>query len=81
MVNKTPKLAQRQTNARGYEISVGLTGDVGYISIDDRNLYPDDDSRSDRRNAGFNTMMIPLMTREDLKDLHTAISEVLKNSR
>ncbi len=81
MANKTPKLAQRQTNARGYEISVGLTGDIGYISIEDRNLYPDGDSRSDRRDAGFNTMMIPLMTRENLKDLHTAISEVLKNSR
>ena len=81
MGNKLQKLAQRQTNTKGYEISVGLTGDVGYISIDDRNLYPDDDSRTDRRHAGFNRIMIPLMTREDLKDLHTAIGEVLKNSK
>jgi hypothetical protein len=81
MRNKLQKLAQRQTNANGHEISVGLTGDVGYISIEDRNLYPDDDSRSDRLLRGFNRIMIPLMTREDLKDLHTAIGEVLKNSK
>jgi hypothetical protein len=81
MGNKLQKLAQRQTCPNGYTVAIGLTGNVGYISIEDRNLYPDDDSRSDRRNAGFNTMMIPLMTREDLKDLHTAIGEVLKNSK
>lgn len=81
MGQKQHKLAQRQINAKGYEICVGLTGDLGYITIEDRNLYPDGDSRADRRDAGFNTMMVPLMSREDLKDLHTAIGEVLKNSR
>ena len=30
---------------------------------------------------GYNTMMIPLMTREDLNDLRTAIDEVLKHSK
>lgn len=75
------KLAQRQVNSKGYEISIGLTGDIGYISVEDRNLYPDGDSRAERRNLNFNTMMIPLMSREDLKDLHVAIGEVLKNSR
>ena len=78
---KTHKLAQRQTYANGHNIFVGLTGDVGYISIEDRNFYPDEHSGSERRNLGFNTMMIPLMTREQLKDLHTAIGEVLKNSK
>ena len=81
MGKKQPKLAQRQTYAKGFEIYVSLVGDVGCLSIDDRNLYPDGDSRADRRKAGFNTMMIPCMTRENLKDLHTAIGEVLKNSR
>ena len=75
------KLAQRQVISNGHTISIGLIGDVGYVSIEDRNLYPDDDSRSERRDRGFERMMIPLMTREDLKDLHTAIGEVLKNSK
>ena len=65
----------------GHTVSVGLTGNVGYVSIEDNNLYPDGDSRSDRRNAGFNTLMIPVLTREQLKDLKIAIDEVLKNSR
>lgn len=78
---KVPKLAQRQTNANGYDISVGLTGDVGYVSITDNNLYPDSDSRADRRNMNFHTLMVPLMTRQQLKDLHIAIGEVLKHSK
>ena len=68
-------------NSNGYVISVGLTGDIGYISIEDCNLYPDDDSRTKRRDLNFNRMMIPLMTRDDLKRLRTAIDEVLKNSK
>jgi len=78
---KQQKLAQRQVYANGHNVYIGLTGDIGYISIEDNNLYPDHDSRSERRNLNYNTMMIPLMTREQLKDLHTAIGEVLKNSR
>ena len=78
---KQTKFAQRQTNPKGHTFSVCLTGNIGYISITDSNLYPDKDSRSDRMNMGFNTIMIPLMTREDLKDLHAAIGEVLKNSK
>lgn len=78
---KNPKLAIRNTIANGHDISVGLTGDIGYISITDNNLYPDNDSRQTRRNHGFNSMMIPLMTREDLKNLKTTIKEVLKNSK
>ncbi len=75
------KLAQRQTHCNGHIISVGLAGNTGYISIEDNNLYPDSDSRANRRNLLFNRIMIPLMTREDLKDLHTALGEVLKNSK
>jgi hypothetical protein len=75
------KLAQRQIVSNHHNISVGLTGNVGYISITDNGLYPDDDSRSHRRDLNFHTMMVPLMTREELKNLHTAIGEVLKNSR
>lgn len=78
---KLPKLAQRETVSNGHTIYVGLTGNIGYISIEDRNLYPDDDSRTERRNLGHNNMMVPCMTREDLKDLRTAIDEVLKNSK
>ena len=78
---KLQKLSQRQTNPNGYTIYVGLTGNIGYISIEDRNFYPDGDSRTERRNLGYNNMMVPCMTREDLKDLRTAIDEVLKNSK
>ena len=75
------KLAQRLLNINGHDVSVGLTGDIGYISITDRNLYPDNDSRSVRRDMGFESQMIPCMTREDLKNLKIAIDEVLKNSK
>lgn len=78
---KKQKLAQRESYPKGHIISIGLTGDVGYVSIEDNNLYPDSDSRAERRNLNFNKIMIPCMTREDLKDLHTAIEEVLKNSK
>jgi len=78
---KQQKLAQRITYANGHKIYVGLTGNVGYISIEDNNLYPDHDNRSERRNLNYHTMMIPCMTREQLKDLHIAIGEVLKNSK
>jgi hypothetical protein len=78
---KTSKLAQREAYANGHNISIGLVGDVGYVSIEDNNLYPDGDSRADRRDMNFNRMMVPCMTREQLKDLHTAIGEVLKNSK
>jgi hypothetical protein len=75
------KLAQRQTHIKGYDISVALTGDIGYLMIADQNLYPDHDSRSERRDKGYSTFMVPLMTREALEDLHTAIGEVLKYSK
>ena len=78
---KVQKLAQRQINANGYDISIGLTGNVGYVSITDNNLYPDSDSGADRRNMNFHTLMVPLMTRQQLKDLHIAIGEVLKHSK
>lgn len=75
------KLAQRQVVSNHHVIDVSLIGDVGMISITDNGLYPDDDSRTHRRDMGYNTMMIPTMSREALKDLRTAIDEVLKNSK
>jgi len=75
------KMAQRQTYSNGHIVSVGLVGDVGYISIEDNNIYPDEDSRAERRDKMFNRIMIPLMTREQLKDLRIMIDEVLKNSK
>jgi hypothetical protein len=75
------KLAQRRTYSNWYIISIGLTGDIGYISIEDNNLYPEKDSRSKRRDLQFNRIMVPIMTRQDLKNLHIAIGEVLKNSK
>jgi hypothetical protein len=75
------KLAQRQTYSNGHIVSVGLTGNIGYISIEDNNLYPDEDSRAERRDLGYNRIMIPLMTRADLNDIRIAIDEVLKNSK
>jgi len=81
MSNST-KLAQRSLQFKQHRVDIGLNGDYpGYISIEDTGLYPDDDSRTHRREQGFNTIMIPLMTRQDLKDLKTAIKEVLKNTK
>jgi hypothetical protein len=80
MVKET-KLAQRNISVRGHYIGVGLVGNIGYIEITDNNIYPDNDSRAERLEQNFNTMMIPLMTREQLKELKVAIKEVLKNSK
>ena len=80
MVKKL-KLAQRNISVKVYYIGVGLVGDVGYIEITDNNIYPDNDSRAERQDKHFNTMMIPLMTRTQLKELNVAIKEVLKNSK
>jgi hypothetical protein len=75
------KLAQRQAYSNGHIVSVGLSGNLGYISIEDNNLYADNDSRCKRRDLQFNSIMIPLMTREQLNDVRIAIDEVLKNSK
>ena len=75
------RFIHREVISNHHNIVIGLTGDIGYISIADNGLYPDDDSRTHRRNLNYNTMMVPLMTRKQLKDLHTAIGEVLKNSK
>jgi hypothetical protein len=80
-IKKQPKLVQRQLSVNGHNVYVSLIGDCGCISIEDNNLYPDNDSRMNRRNLNFHSMMIPLMTREQLKDLHIAIGEVLKHSK
>ncbi len=78
-MKKIPKLTQRQLASNHHDIYIGLVGNVGYISIIDNGLYPDDDERTYRRDMGHNTMTIPLMTREELTNLHTAIGEVLNN--
>lgn len=75
------KLAQRQVFSNHHNISIGLTGNLGYIEISDNGLYPDNDSRTHRRDLGFNTMLVPLMTRQDLEDLKIAVEEVLNNSK
>jgi hypothetical protein len=75
------KLAQRQVMSNHHVIDVSLVGDVGMLSITDNGLYPDDDDRTHRRDMGYNSIMIPIMSRETLKDLRTAIDEVLKNSK
>jgi hypothetical protein len=75
------KLIQKQQCVNGHIIYVSLIGDVGYISIEDNNLYYDNDSRSERRDLMFNKIMIPCMTRKNLKELKTIIEEVLKNSK
>jgi hypothetical protein len=81
MKKNNNKLAQRDVYVNGYHVTVGLVNNIGYISLRDGNLYSEGDSRDDRHNLGFDTMMIPLMTREDLKSLRIAIDEVLKNSK
>jgi hypothetical protein len=71
------KLAQRQVVSNHHDIHISLIGNTGCISITDNGLYPDDDSRTHKRDMGHNTMIIPRMTREELTELHNAIGEVL----
>lgn len=80
-MEKQQKSTQRVTYANGYNIYVGLNDDLGYISIVDNNLYFDSDGQVDRSNLIFNTMTIPRMTMEQLKNLHTNIDEILKMSK
>lgn len=75
------KLAQRNMFSGNYRIDISLIGNIGSISITDNGLYPDEDSRGIRRDMNFNIMTVPLMTRQDLKDLKIAIEEVLKHSK
>ena len=80
-MSKTHKLAQRDVSLKGHYVSVGLFGDIGHIEITDNNIYQEGDSRFDRQEENFNTMMITQITREQLKELKLAIKEVLKNSK
>ena len=65
-MTKQSKLVIRQNSFNGHTVSVGLTGDVGYIKITNNNLYPNSHSGSKRKDMNFNTMMIPPMTREQV---------------
>ena len=78
---KQPKLAIRQVYASGHEIHVTALGNFSSLTITDRRLFPDSDSRAERKNLGYDTMTIPEMTRADLKRLKTAIKEALKESK
>ena len=75
------KFEHRDIYVSGHRVDIGLTGNVGYIDITDNQLYPENDERAKRLELGYNRMMIPLMTRKDLKRLKVAIKEVLKNSK
>lgn len=69
-----PKLVQRSLKSNHHTIEIGFAGNIGYISIEDSRIYPDEEPYS-------RVMMIPLLTKEDLIDLQIAISEVLKYSK
>ena len=69
-------LEQRMVYLNGRMVTVGLTGDLGYIAINDTNIYPDGDSREQHKET-----MIPLINKADLKALKVAIDEVLTNSK
>jgi len=75
------KLSQKTLSINGHDVTVGLVGDVGYICINDRNLYPDEHSGSVRHDMGFDSMMISCMTRNQLIDLKKTIDNVLKQSK
>ena len=70
------KLAQRTVYLNGRMVTVGLTGDVGYIAINDTNIYPEGHSNEDHKET-----IIPLINIAELKALKVAIDEVLKNSK
>lgn len=75
------KLIHRQVYANQHIIDVSFVNEIGWISITDNGLYPDNDSRTERRNLRYNTMMVPLLSREDLKNLKRAINDCLKLSK
>lgn len=62
-------------------IDVSLVNDCGHLSITDTGLYPDGDSRSDRMNLGFNTIVCGNMSRKDLKELKNILKKVLRESK
>lgn len=75
------KLIHRQVYANQHIIDVSFNDGIGWISITDNGLYPDNDSRTERRDLGYNTMMAPLLTRENLIELKQAINDCLKRSK
>ena len=75
------KLIHRQVYANQHIIDVSLVNGIGRISITDNGLYPDNDSRTERRGLGYNTMAAPLLTRENLIELKQAINDCLKLSK
>ena len=75
------KLIQRQVYVNQHIIDISFVNEIGWMSITDNGLYPDDDSRTKRRNLGYNTMMTSSLSREDLKDLKKAINDCLKLSK
>jgi len=76
MANK--KLRVEKALINGHFVEVTLIGDLTSIAIEDNNLYPDNDSRSERRDLNFNRMMIPLMKRKQLREIRDIIDKVLK---
>lgn len=76
MANK--KLRVEKAFINGHFVEVTLIGDLTSIAIEDNNLYPDSDSRSQRRDLNFHRMMIPLMNRKQLKEIRDVIDNVLK---
>lgn len=75
------KLIQRTVTANGHVIDISLMGNLGSVNVTDNRIFPDEDGRAKRQELGYNTMLIGNMTRDDLKQLHTAIGEVLKYSK
>lgn len=75
------KLAQRQLILSSYTVNISLIDNSGYIYMRDNGLYPDEDSRSLKKELGFNNTIIGPISRESLKNLKIAITEVLKNSK
>jgi hypothetical protein len=62
-------IEKRHYCKNGYNFSVQKIGDISHLIISDRNIYPDEDSRSDdywRLNGG---LLIPINDKEDLKEI------------
>jgi hypothetical protein len=75
------KLIQKQMSCGSHIIYISLIDNTGSVTITDNGLYPDSDSRSHRRDLNFNTITVPLMTRDNLKELYTTIGEVLEKNK
>lgn len=68
MKNSNRLITKTHYTLNGFVFSVQKIGDISHLTIQDRNLYPDGDSRSEEH-WRLNELVIPINSEKDLKEI------------